>query len=65
LENTDEIKDRERNHLSEAEFAAGHRMACQTFVNGDIVVSWVPLALRPPTKPRIANSGPPGAPPAQ
>src|ERR1044071_4248404 len=31
LENTDAIKDKERNHLSEADFAAGHRMACQTF----------------------------------
>ena len=53
LENTDAIKDRERNHLTEADFAAGHRMACQTFVHGDIAVSWVPLALRPPLKPRL------------
>jgi ferredoxin len=52
LENTDEVKDRERNHLSEADFAAGHRMACQTFVSGDVSVSWIPLALRPPPKPR-------------
>jgi len=51
LENTDPIKDRERNHLSAAEFAAGHRMACQTFVQGDVSVSWIPLALRPPKPP--------------
>ena len=60
LENTDAIKDRERNHLTEADFAAGHRMACQTFVHGDIAVSWVPLALRPPAKPRPAAAPPPG-----
>ena len=51
LENTDAIKDKERKHLTEAEFASGHRMACQTFVNGDISVSWIPLALRPPKPP--------------
>ena len=48
LENTDAIKDKERNHLSEADFAAGHRMACQTFIHGDVAVSWIPLHLRPP-----------------
>ena len=52
LENTDAIKDRERNHLTQDDFAAGHRMACQTFVHGDIEVSWIPLALRPPAKPK-------------
>lgn len=48
LENTDAIKEKERKHLSEADFAAGHRMACQTFIHGDVSVSWIPLALRPP-----------------
>ena len=57
LENTDAIKDKERNHLSEAEFAAGHRMACQTFVNGDVSVSWIPLKDRPPKQPRVASAG--------
>src|SRR3954462_12201 len=43
LENTDAIKDKERRHLTEAAFAAGYRMACQTFVLKDAVsVSWVP-----------------------
>ena len=51
LENTDAIKDKERNHLSEADFASGHRMACQTFVTGDVSVSWIPLALRRPAAP--------------
>ena len=46
LEHTDVIKDKERRHLTEEDFAAGHRMACQTFVNGDISVSWIPLADR-------------------
>lgn len=39
-ENTDAIKPKERNHLSEDEIARGYRMACQTFVRGDITVSW-------------------------
>ena len=40
LAHTDAIKTKERKHFSEEEFAAGHRLACQTFVNGDISVSW-------------------------
>jgi ferredoxin len=57
LENTDDIKDRERNHLTPEDFASGHRMACQTFVHGDIAVSWIPLALRPPAKPKPTRQG--------
>ncbi|MGY6268219.1 2Fe-2S iron-sulfur cluster-binding protein [Achromobacter denitrificans] len=41
LENTDAIKPKERKHLRPEDFEAGYRMACQTFVNGDIKVSWV------------------------
>jgi ferredoxin len=40
LEHTDTVKPKERKHLSEAQLAAGHRMACQTFVSGDVSVSW-------------------------
>jgi ferredoxin len=40
LENTDAIKPKERKHLTEEQFAAGYRMACQTFINGDVSVSW-------------------------
>ena len=40
LENTDNVKDKERKHLSASDLAAGYRMACQTFVKGDIAVSW-------------------------
>ncbi len=46
IEHTDAIKPKERKHLSEDEFSAGYRMACQTFVHGDVAVSWVPLADR-------------------
>ena len=46
LENTDAVKDKERKHLTHADLEAGYRMACQTFVNGDISVSWIPLAER-------------------
>ena len=40
VENTDEIKAKERKHLSDEQFAQGYRMACQTFVRGDIAVTW-------------------------
>lgn len=40
LENTDAVKPKERKHLTDQDFALGYRMACQTFVNGDIAVSW-------------------------
>ncbi|AEE65829.1 MULTISPECIES: 2Fe-2S iron-sulfur cluster-binding protein [Bordetella] len=40
LEHTDAIKPKERRHLTPEDFERGYRMACQTFVNGDIKVSW-------------------------
>src|SRR3954453_2416999 len=40
LENTDEIKAKERKHLSAEDFQQGYRMACQTFLKGDVSVSW-------------------------
>ena len=40
LENTDSIKPKERRHLTPADFEKGYRMACQTFVKGNIKVSW-------------------------
>ena len=42
IEHTDAIKPKERKHLSDADIAQGYRMACQTFVNGSIQVSWQP-----------------------
>jgi ferredoxin len=47
LEFTDQVKDKERNHLTPEDLANGYRMACQTFFNGDISVSWVPKENRP------------------
>jgi ferredoxin len=41
-EHTDEVKQKERKHLAEADLAEGYRMACQTFVTGDISVAWLP-----------------------
>ena len=46
LEHTDAIKPKERKHLTEEQFKAGYRMACQTFMSGDVSVSWVPMAER-------------------
>jgi ferredoxin len=40
LENTDKIKPKERKHLRAEDFEAGYRMACQTFVTGNVKVSW-------------------------
>jgi len=42
IEHTDAVKPKEKKHLTEADLAAGYRMACQTFVSGDIAVSWIP-----------------------
>ncbi len=42
LEHTDAVKTKERKHLSDDDLAQGFRMACQTFVNGDVSVSWAP-----------------------
>jgi len=39
-EHTDAIKPKERKHLTEEQLAQGQRLACQTFVHGDISVSW-------------------------
>jgi Na+-transporting NADH:ubiquinone oxidoreductase subunit NqrF len=46
VEHTDAVKPKERKHLSDDELGQGYRMACQTFVHGDVSVSWVPLAQR-------------------
>lgn len=51
IENTDNIKDKERRHLTETDFANGYRMACQTFLHGDVSVSWVARPKTPPPKP--------------
>ncbi|MCW2241451.1 2Fe-2S iron-sulfur cluster binding domain-containing protein [Azospirillum canadense] len=40
IENTDAVKAKERKHLTEAELAEGRRLACQTFLLGDVSVSW-------------------------
>jgi len=40
IENTDKIKPKERKHLKPEDFEKGYRMACQTFVTGNIKVSW-------------------------
>lgn len=46
LEHTDAVKPKEKKHLSEEEMKQGYRMACQTFVTGDIAVSWQPREAR-------------------
>ena len=53
-------------HLTEEQIKAGYRMACQTFLDGDVSVSWVPLAERKPaaarSEPELAAALPPDAP---
>src|SRR3954471_15281378 len=46
LEDTDVVKAQERNPRSAEDLERGYRMACQTFVLGDISVSWEPPAGR-------------------
>ncbi len=40
IENTDAVKPKERKHLTDAQLQEGYRMACQTFLNGNVSVSW-------------------------
>jgi ferredoxin len=42
IEQTDAVKPKERKHLTDEQLAQGYRMACQTFLNGDVSVSWQP-----------------------
>ncbi|HLS16682.1 MAG TPA: 2Fe-2S iron-sulfur cluster-binding protein [Paenalcaligenes sp.] len=42
MDNTDNIKPKERRHLTDEDFEQGYRMACQTFLNGDVKVEWEP-----------------------
>jgi ferredoxin len=58
LAHTDPVKPKERKHLTEKDLQQGYRMACQTFVNGDISVSWVPLSERRGTTTRPASPAP-------
>ena len=44
IEHTDAVKAKERKHLTAADLASGYRMACQTFINGDVRVSWTEKA---------------------
>jgi ferredoxin len=53
LENTDKVKNKERKHLNDADLAAGYRMACQTFVNGDVSVSWKVLEKAASSRPAV------------
>lgn len=59
LENTDAIKPKERKHVTDEQFAAGYRMACQTFLTGDVSVSWTPkqtaAGARPSPTPEASN----------
>jgi acetyl esterase len=48
VEHADAVKEKERKHLTDEDFANGYRMACQTFVSGDVGVSWQPKADRKP-----------------
>lgn len=39
-EHTDSVKKKEQKLLSEDELAQGYRLACQTFLKGNVKVSW-------------------------
>ncbi|WP_445156754.1 2Fe-2S iron-sulfur cluster-binding protein [Halomonas sp. E14] len=40
LENTDAVKKKEEKLLTKEEIEQGYRLACQTFLKGDVKVSW-------------------------
>ena len=40
IENTDPVKKKEKNVLTEEDIASGYHLACQTFLNGNVQVSW-------------------------
>lgn len=40
LENAGAVTAKERKHLTEEDLAEGHRLACQTTLQGDVCVSW-------------------------
>lgn len=46
LDHTGPLTGREKIMLTEDEIARGHRLGCQTTVNGDIAISWIPLEQR-------------------
>jgi ferredoxin len=54
IENTDKVKAKELKHLNAADIAAGYRMACQTFVRGDVSVSWKVAGKPEAPKPNVA-----------
>ena len=60
LENTDKVKNKERKHLTDADLAAGFRMACQTFVTGDVSVSWKVVEKGAPARPAAQAPPVPG-----
>ncbi len=47
-EQMDPVKAKERKHLTDEDLAAGYRMACQAFVNGNVTVSWVEQVAKRP-----------------
>lgn len=56
IEHADAIKAKERKHLTEEQFKEGYRLACQTFIKGDVSVSWQPRATAaPPAKAETAT----------
>lgn len=46
VENLGLLTGKEKKMLTDEEIAAGHRLGCQTSLNGDVAVSWVPLEER-------------------
>ena len=46
IENTGPLTIKEKRKLTEDEIGKGHRLGCQTMVNGPVSVSWIPLDQR-------------------
>lgn len=46
VENLGPLTVKEKKMLTDDEVAMGHRLGCQTSINGDVAVSWIPLDQR-------------------
>lgn len=50
VENTDKVKKHETKRLTKEEIEGGYRLACQTFISGDVSVTWDAEANKKPKK---------------
>ncbi|MDN4076052.1 2Fe-2S iron-sulfur cluster-binding protein [Fictibacillus terranigra] len=55
LENVDQVKPAEKKKLGEELLEQGYRLGCQTFINGDVSLSWDPKITKMVQKRKIVK----------